>query len=387
MELVIIIALILVLAGVGFLLYGKFGENSELRVGIAQLETKIASEREAHKREISTLKDGGQNLSTLSNILTPLQNQIGTFKDTFTTTNDNFSGKFGELKNQITDLKTMNTTLGEEAQNLTNALKGDTKQQGNWGEFVLEKTLEISGLREGREYEAQKSVPDAKGGRRVLDVIVHLPDKKDIVIDPKVSLSDYTQYCSAETEEQRADFLKKHIASVERHISELSAKNYQGSPGVRTLNFVMMFIPVEPAYILTVNEERNIFQKAFDKNIVLVCPSTLLAVLRTIHSLWQMEDRNANAQEIAEEAGKLYDKFAGFVSYMDNLRNQLGTATKTFENAYNSLSTGRGNIVGRAEKMKQLGAKTTKSLPTQIVEDSADEEDLDVEKVEEKRPV
>ncbi len=364
------------------------------RIKIVELETEIRMERESHDRETKTLKDSEQRLvrdfenisnrifddksekfekrnkEGLENILSPLKEDIKEFKDKFAKTDIGFAGKFGELKNQIEQFSKLNETIGTEAQNLTKALKGDSKQQGNWGEFVLEKTLEMSGLRKGREYEVQQSIFKEDGGRSILDVIVHLPDGKDIVIDSKVSLDAYTDYCSSENEEKRAVSLKKHKDSVESHIKELSGKNYQNLPGVSTLNFVLLFVPVEPAYILTVNEAENIFKKALDKNVVLVCPSTLFAVLRTVHSLWQMEDRNLNAQEIAEGAGKLYDKFAGFVDQMEKIDKQLGTVRGSFDAAYNSLSKGKGNVVGRAEKMKQLGAKTSKALPASLVKKS-----------------
>lgn len=365
----------------------------ECREKVVRLETEIKNEREGHEREIKALKDAEQRLTKefenignkifedksetfrkqskegLENILNPLKEDIKNFKDKFAETDKDFAGKFGELKSQVEHLRELNKTIGIEAQNLTKALKGDSKQRGNWGEFVLEKALEISGLREGREYETQKSVSDEDGGRRVPDVIVHMPDEKDIVIDSKVSLIAYERYCSAESEEERAEFFRGHTKSVEDHIKMLGGKNYQNLHGIRTLNYVLMFIPIEPAYILAVNEG-DMYRKALDRNVVLVCPSTLLAVLRTVHSLWQMEDRNANAQEIAEEAGKLYDKFVGFVSHMDKLRSQLDTAGRTFDAAYKSLSEGQGNIVRRAEKMKKLGARTSKSLPPNLVEQS-----------------
>ena len=364
------------------------------RIKIAELETEIRKEREGHEREIKTLKDSEQRLirdfenisnrifddkskkfeernkEGLENILNPLKEDIKEFKDKFAETDKGFAGKFGELKNQVEQLSKLNETIGAEAQNLTKALKGDSKQRGNWGEFVLEKTLQMSGLCEGRDYEKQESFSGRDGERRILDVVVHLPDGKDVVIDSKVSLVAYEKYCSAEEEGERADFLRSHIASMEKHIRDLGEKNYQNLPEIHSLNFVLMFVPVEPAYIVTVNEGKDIFQKALDKNVVLVCPSTLLAVLRTIHNLWQMEDRNANAQKIAEEAGRIYDKFAGFIEKMEKIDKQLTTVRGSFDDAFKSLSKGKGNIVGRAEKMKQLGARTSKALPASLIEKS-----------------
>ncbi len=373
------------------------------REKVIRLETEIRKEREGHEREIKTLMDSEQRLTEqfenignkifddkskkfkeqnkegLENILTPLKEDIKEFKESFTKTDKDFSGKFGELKNQIEELGKLNKTIGEEAQNLTKALKGDSKRQGNWGELVLEKTLEISGLREGRDYEKQESFSGRDGERRIVDVIVRLPDGKDIVIDSKVSLTDYERYNSSDNESDKARFLKEHLNSVEKHCKDLGEKDYRNLRGVRTLNFVLMFIPIEPAYILAVKEKEGIFQKALDRNVVLVCPSTLLAVLRTVHSLWQMEDRNTNAQKIAEEAGNLYDKFAGFVDQMEKMDKQLGTVRNTFETAYNLLSRGRGNLVGRAEKMKELGAKTSKALPAHLVGESENGNDENTE--------
>ncbi len=375
----------------------KRGRAGEIK--IAELQTELKKEREGHEREIRTLKDAEQRLTKefenisnkifddkserfekqnkegLENILSPLKKDIKEFKDKFAETDRDFSGKFGELKNQVEQLSELNKTIGKEAQNLTKALKGDSKQQGNWGELVLEKTLEMSGLREGRDYETQESFSGRDSGRRIVDVIVRLPDGKDIVIDSKVSLAAYEDYCSSDNEVDKADFLKSHINSVDRHIKDLGEKNYQNLPGIRTLNFILMFIPVEPAYIFTVNEDRNIFQRALDKNVVLVCPSTLLAVLRTVRSLWQMEDQNANARTIAEEAGNLYDKFVGFVEKMEKIGKNLQTAQNSYDDAFKSLSAGTGNLIGRTEKMKKLGAKASKSLPPGLVEMSEDVSD------------
>lgn len=372
-------------------------KNRAEGIKIAALEAELKNERAAHDREIANFKETKetlakdfenlsnrifdeksekftkQNKEGLENILNPLKKEITDFKTRFEATDKDFAGKFGELKSQIEGLNEQSKTIGAEAQNLTKALKGDTKTQGNWGELILEKTLEVAGLKEGREYETQETL-SGESGRRVLDVIVHLPGDKDVVIDSKVSLVAYERYCSSESEEERAAFLKEHLGSIESHIKTLGDKNYQNLGGVRSLNFVLLFIPVESAYILAVNRSEGIFKKGLDKNVVLVCPSTLLAVLRTIHSLWQMEDRNVNAQKIAGEAGKLYDKFAGFVEKMEKVGKQMNTAKDSFEDAYSALAAGRGNLVSRAEKMKQLGAKTSKSLSREVVEASTEDD-------------
>ena len=315
-----------------------------------------------------------QNTQEMENILKPLNESIKNFSSTFEKTDQGFSEKFGELKGQIAGLARLNENLGEQAQSLTTALKGDAKQQGNWGEFVLERVLEMSGLRAGRDYHKQAAFDDDENEKKIVDVIVHLPDGKHVVIDSKVSLTAYDGYCAAGDDGEKADLLRRHVHSVERHIKTLGDKNYQNIPNIKTPNFVLMFVPVEPAYILTVNTERDIFKKALDKNIVLACPSTLLAVLRTIHTLWQLENQNANAREIAEEAGRLYDKFAGFVGKMEKMGGQLETVRRSYDDAFKSLAQGRGNIVVRAEKIKTLGARTSKSLPPPLVEESEQED-------------
>lgn len=368
---------------------------------VTELETRLKSEREERKKfnesvekveerfktafenlgnkifESKSEKFKEQNREGVENILKPLKEDIKEFKDRFTETDKGFAGKFGELKNQIEDLSNLNKTIGTEAHNLTKALKADSKQQGGWGELVLERTLEMSGLREGKDYERQESFSQENEEgiiRRILDVVVHLPEGKDIIIDSKVSLTDYERYCSSDDEGEKAAFLRDHLNSVERHIKNLGGKNYQNIPGIRTLNFVLMFIPIEPAYILTVNEDKNMFQKALNRNVVLACPSTLFAVLRTVHSLWRIEDQNANAQIIAEEAGKIYDKLVVFVKKMERVGKNIDTAKNSYEEVFLSLSTGKNNLISQSEKMKELGARVTKSLPASLVDGSKDKD-------------
>ena len=342
-------------------------ERSEerLKTEFENLSTRIFEDRSQKFKQ--------QNKEELGNILKPLNDQLQSFNRSFTETDKSFSEKFGELKQQITGLSELNKSIGEQAQNLTSALKGDVKQQGDWGELILEKTLEISGLRKDIDYHAQQSYSD-EDGRKIVDVIVHLPDKKDIVIDSKVSLTAYEAYTSAEDEAEKERQLKNHIGSIKAHIKGLSGKNYQNLDGVRTLNFVLMFIPIEAAYLLTVQNDRDIFQDALNSNIVLVCPSTLLAVLRTVHALWRLENQNANAREIAEQAGKLYDKFAGFVGKMEGVGSQLDKASRSYDDAYKSLASGRGNLISRADKIKKLGARASKNLPDELVEEAKDSE-------------
>ena len=312
-----------------------------------------------------------ENEKALNALLNPLNDQIKDFKEQFTKTDKDFSAKFGELAGQINSLSDINKTIGEQAQELSSALKGDSKQQGDWGELILQRVLEMSGLREGQEYLTQVTFTE-DGQRKVLDAIVKLPDNKDIIIDSKISLTNYTNYCNTTDDEQKQRELKEHIRSVEKHIKDLSGKNYQSIDEIRTLNYVLMFLPVEPAYILLVGEQPGIFKQAMDKNIILVCPSTLFAVLKTIHSLWQLDSQNKNAREIAQEAGKLYDKLVTFTEKMDKLGKQIDTIHKSYDDAYGTLKTGRGNLIRKAESIRQLGAKTNKLLPTNLITDAQD---------------
>ncbi len=313
-----------------------------------------------------------QNKEQLKNILGPLNEQIQNFSKTFADTDKSLSGKFGELKGQIEGLSNLNKNIGEQAKNLTTALKGDVKQQGNWGEMLLERTLEVSGLRKDIDYEMQKSYADGEGARKIPDAIVYLPDNKAIIIDAKVSLADYEAYSSADDASEKEAALGRHIKSVKRHIKDLSGKNYQNIPMKQTLDYVLMFTPIEAAHLLTLQHERDILRLALRDNIVLTCPSTLLSILRTIHALWQLEAQNTNARKIAEQAGGLYDKFAGFAKKMETVGEQLERTSRSYDEAYKLLATGRGNLIRRAEDIKQLGAKTTKEPPESMLKDSED---------------
>lgn len=370
-------------------------KNLELEKQVTALETKQRQD----DRNVALLRDSGehlkrdfenlsnrifenrsrkferQNKEQLTDILAPLKEQLKNFEQTFANTDNSFSTKFGELKQQIQGLSDLNKNIGEQAENLTNALKGDVKKQGDWGEMLLEKTLQVSGLRKGIDYEMQKSYTDRDGALKIPDAIVRLPDNKTIVIDAKVSLVNYEAYVSADDEKEQEEALKRHINSVKRHIRELSEKDYQNMPEKQTLNYVLMFTPIEAAHLLILQHERDILRLALHSNIVLACPSTLLAILRTVHALWQLKAQNTNAGKIAEQAGKMYDKFVGFVEKMGTIGEQLERTSRSYNDAYKSLTDGRGNLIRRAAEIKELGAKTAKELPESLVEDSGNTND------------
>jgi DNA recombination protein RmuC len=265
--------------------------------------------------------------------------------------------------------------MSEEANNLTRALKGDTKTQGSWGEFILESILDKSGLLKGREYLVQETFFNEEGRRRRPDVIVYMPEDKSIVIDSKVSLTAYEAYNSSDTEDIRKRFLNEHLASVRKHLKELSPKEYQNLYELKSLDFVLMFIPIEPAFALAVQNDQSLFYDAFEKNIIIVSPATLLATLRTISSIWKQEKQNRNALEIAQKSGELYDKLASFVEDLINLGKKMDDAKRSYEDAMKKLSQGKGNIISKAENLKIMGAKTSKSIDQRIADRSDDEED------------
>lgn len=305
------------------------------------------------------------NEREVGQMLRPLGETIAGFTQAFKTTDNKMAEKFGALNQQITGLADLNKSMGKQAENLANAIKGSPGTRGEWGELILEKTLEISGLKKGAEYSTQISYSTGDTRKRP-DAIVHLPDKKDLVIDSKMSLLDYQACQSTDDPAAKARHMQAHIAAVRGHINGLAAKEYQNLEQIKTLNYVMMFIPMESAYIAVVEHDPGIFQYALDKNIVLVCPSTLLAVLRTVHGLWQVEKQNINAKHIADQAGKLYDKFVTFAEKLREVGHRLTQASQSHDEAQKLLHSGRGNLSSRAEKIKSLGARTTKSLPPDL---------------------
>lgn len=308
------------------------------------------------------------NKSTVDLTVNPLRDQIKEFKERVEFVYDKESKDRQSLLSEIGHLKNLNNQISQDAVNLTKALKGESKTQGNWGEVILEKVLEESGLRKGHEYQAQSSFTDDDGRRKSPDVIVHLPDEKDIVIDSKVSLIDYERYCSEDDENLRKAHLKAHVASIKTHVKQLSVKGYEQLEGVKTLDFVLLFIPIEAAFLSAFEQDPELFRNAYESNIIVVSPTTLLATLRTIQSIWRYERQSKNAEEIASQAGKLYDQIALLSSSMLDVGKHLDNAHKAHDKAINQLSSGRGNLLGRAEKLEKLGAKTKKSLPKALVD-------------------
>jgi DNA recombination protein RmuC len=316
-----------------------------------------------------------ENKEQLGNLLSPLSDRIKSFEERVEKVYNEESKERHSLIREVHSLQDLNARISKDAINLTNALKGENKTQGTWGEIILERVLEKSGLTKGREYEIQVSLQSEEGRRLQPDVVVHLPEGKDIVIDSKVSLTSYERYCSTENDIERAEALKLHIQSLRAHIKQLSDKDYHKLEGVKTLDFVLLFVPIEAAFSVAVQTDNELFSAAFEKNIVMVAPSTLLATLRTIQNIWRYEQQNKNAQEIANKAGALYDKFVNFVSDLEVIGSRIESTQAAYRDAHNKLTSGKGNLVRRAEGMRELGAKVSKSLPQNLVEmPSRDEE-------------
>ena len=316
-----------------------------------------------------------ESKSRLDALLTPLKDQIEGFKKQVTDQYVKEGQERASLKTEILGLKALNQQITEDAAALTRALKGDNKQQGNWGEVVLERILKESGLREGHEFETQVSVRNEHGKLQQPDVVVHLPNDKDVIIDAKVSLAAYERYFNSDDEDERARYLKEHVNSIRTHIKTLGAKDYQELEALKTLDYVLMFIPVEPAFLLAVDADPELVTLALNQNIMLVSPTNLLVALRTINNIWQYEYQNQNAQKIAQHAAKLYDKFAGFVGDMEKIGKSVEATQKHYDAALNKLSSGRGNILRQVEQFRQLGVQPSKRLASEALndEDSADE--------------
>jgi DNA recombination protein RmuC len=272
-------------------------------------------------------------------------------------------------------LQIQSKLIQEDANNLTKALKGDSKKQGNWGEVILEKVLERSGLVHDQEYRIQASHTSAEGGRYQPDVVIDLPDDKHLVVDAKVSLVAYERSVSAETEEEREGYVKQHLASIKNHIQELSSKNYQDLYKINSPDFVLLFVPIESSFSIAVQKDAELFNFAWDRRVVIVSPSTLLATLRTIASMWKQERQNRNVMEIARLSGSMYDKFVGFVTDMENIGKYIKNGQDAYDKAINKLSVGSGNLTNTSEKIKKLGAKATKQIDTKYL-DVNDESDL-----------
>ena len=353
--------------------------NKEQKQEVNELQQKFTKEFENLANKIleeKTQKFTEQNKENLKNILSPLQDKIQHFEKKVEDTHKESIDYHAALRHQIVSLSEMNTKMSKETINLTKALKGDSKMQGNWGELVLERVLEKSGLEKGREYEVQQAFTSEEGSRILPDVIINLPDGKKMVVDSKVSLTAYEKYVNEEDDVQQNIYLKEHVNSVKRHVEQLSDKRYQDIYQMESPDFVLLFIPIEPAFALALQEDLNLYNKAFEKNIVIVTPSTLLATLRTIDSMWTNQKQQENAIEIARQAGALYDKFEGFVSDLIKIGKKMDEAKIEYSSAMNKLTEGKGNLVTSAEKLKKMGAKAKKALPEAILKRAENDDDL-----------
>jgi DNA recombination protein RmuC len=313
-----------------------------------------------------------ENEKQLSAILSPLGQKIHEFQQRVEQSYDQEARERFSLVKEIKNLQLLNQRISDDAMSLTEALKGQNKVQGGWGEVILERILERSGLEKGREYEVQVSLNTEDGKRYQPDVIVHLPENKQIIIDSKMVLVSYLAYVEAEDDITRQQALRQHLDAIRRHMKELSAKNYHDLKGITSLDFVIMFIPIEAAYGLALQAENGLFSEAFEHNIIITGPSNLLATLRTVQNIWRNEKQSQNALEIARQAGAMYDKFAGFVQDMDDIGAKIDTLSRSHDQAMKKLSIGRGNLMSRAERLRMMGAKTNKQL---TLPDS-DEDDL-----------
>jgi DNA recombination protein RmuC len=364
----------------------------QLSTQLAKLETinsNLATQLTEQKQEVNKMEDKlsiqfknlanelleekskkftDQNKVNLEAILKPLGERIQAFEKQVEQTNKEGLERNVALRTEITRLYTLNLQITKEAENLAKAIKGDTKTQGNWGEFILESILEKSGLVKDREYQIQASFVTEDGKRYQPDVIIKLPTEKHLIVDAKVSLVNYEQFFNTEEDEEKVIQLKKHLLSIRKHIDSLSEKNYQTQYSLKGLDFVIMFIPIEPAFSLVVQHDQAIFIEAYEKNIIIVSPSTLIATLRTISNIWRQEHQNQNALEIAQQSGALYDKFVGFIEDLKQVGKQLDITQKSYVEAMKKLYDGKGNLVKRVENIKSLGARATKSLDQQLLD-------------------
>lgn len=309
------------------------------------------------------------NQQNISQVLDPLKEKIKTFEEKVEKSYQQESAERNVLKGVVEQLMQQSIQIKDEANNLARALKGDNKKQGNWGEVILERVLERSGLIKDQEYKLQASVQEADGRRFQPDAVIYLPDEKHLIVDAKLSLVAYERAVNADAEEDRVLFVKQHVQSIENHVRELSAKDYHSLYGIQSPDFVLLFIPIESSLSLAVNFKPELFSEAWDRRVVIVSPSTLLATLRTIASVWKQERQNRNVLEIAKEAGLLYDKFVGFLNDMDQLHGMIQKAADKHDEAMKKLSSGSGNVIRKIEQLKTLGAKANKQIGDKYLED------------------
>ena len=317
--------------------------------------------------ETNSKKFSTQNSENLSKMINPMKEQFNEFKKQIDDVYIKEAKDRSALQAEIKSIKEINHQMSKDAQNLTNALKGESKKQGVWGEMILERVLENSGLRLGQEYDREVSLEhESDGSRYRPDVIVHLPDSREIIIDAKTSLTAYEQYTSCENDEEKEQFASLHVASMKKHVKELSEKDYTSLKGLQTLDFVFMFVPVESALLMALEYENTLFDHAFKKNVIIVGPTTLMVSLRAVENSWKYEHQQKNAQEIANRAGRLFDKFVGFVESVEKLGKQITTVGKTYDEMESKMNSGSGNIVSQFDKLKKLGAATSKELPEHV---------------------
>lgn len=352
----------------------KLNDNKE---EVEKLQEKFTKEFENLANKIldeKSTKFTAQNKENIQNILNPLQEKIKTFEKKVDDTQKESISMHSALKEQLLGLKELNSQMSKEAINLTKALKGDSKAQGNWGELVLERVLEKSGLEKDREYYVQQSFTNDEGARVLPDVVIHLPDNKKMIVDSKVSLTAYEQFVNTDEEIDKERFLKEHINSIKRHVEQLSEKKYEDLYKIESPDFVLLFIPIEPAFAVALNQDNTLYNKAFERNIVIVTPTTLLATLRTIDTMWNNEKQQRNAIEIARQAGALYDKFDGLLKDLIGIGKKIDASKADYNLAMNKLVDGRGNLITSVEKLKKMGAKAKKALPQNIIERAQESE-------------
>ena len=351
--------------------------NKEQKEEVEKLQEKFTKEFENLANKILDEKSNKfteKNNENMKNILSPLQDKIQLFEKKVEDTHKESIDYHAALRQQILGLREMNIQMSKETINLTKALKGDSKIQGNWGELVLERVLEKSGLEKGREYEVQQAFTTSEGNRVFPDVVINLPDVKKMIVDSKVSLTAYEKYNNEEDDILKVGYLKEHVNSIKRHIEQLGNKNYHDLYQIQSPDFVLLFIPIEPAFAMALNEDNSLYNKAFEKNIVIVTPATLLATLRTIDSMWANQKQQENALEIARQAGALYDKFEGFVADLIKIGKKIDETKTEYSGAMNKLVDGKGNLIVSVEKLKKMGAKAKKTLPENIVNRAEKEE-------------
>jgi len=332
--------------------------KEQLRLQFAELAAGILEEKSSHF--------GKESQEKIENLLAPFQEQLSSFRKQVDTIHHAETRDRSALQREITTLRNVNQQMSQEALNLTRALKGDKRIQGSWGELVLERVLEQSALRKGVEYETQISFRDEDNRIQRPDVIVHLPEERDVIIDSKVSLSAWEEYVNCEEETEQKKYLRSHVKAIRDHVKLLGAKDYTAIPEIRSLDFVLMFMPVEAAFVAAFQTDDSLFQDAVTNKIILVSPTTLLTSLRTIESIWSYEKQSQNAQEIARQAAALYDKFCSFTEDMERMGKQLSTLQNSYDNSLLRLSQGRGNLISRVENFPQMGVKVKKTIPASI---------------------